>query len=285
MARQSRTARRSGAVIELTARDEALLRALCRFRVARTSQLAVLFFAEVRRDTAAERLRRLYDGGFLDVRSTERSEENLYSLGLKGREWLKERGIGTGAMPRGGVEHHLGIVEAWVGLATAVHASPACTLELFRPDWEIREHPEGRLARLVPDALVQLRGIEPVGRSDPVRFALEVDRGTERPPELQRKFRQYEELRTNSSGIFGWSELGLVLATTGEGPRRRSAVESALRDAWGSWWLLWESGEPADRILEQLPPTPLTGTPNGKGWDAALSHDVARRKTMTESGP
>src|SRR5207249_9420572 len=142
------------------------------------------------RDTAAERLRRLYDGGLLDVRSAERSEENLYSLGPKGREWLKERGIATGAMPRGGLKHHLGIVEAWVGLAGAAHASQSFSLELFRPDWEIREHPEGREARLVPDALVQLG----LGDGGPgaFRFALEVDRGTERPPELRKKVQLYE---------------------------------------------------------------------------------------------
>lgn len=285
MGRQSRITRRSGVEVKLTARDEALLRGLARFRIARTGDLLALFFAEVRRDTAAQRLRRLYDSGFLDVRSTERSEENLYSLGPQGRDWLKGKSVSVGSVPRGSLPHHLAIVKAWSGLAAATHSSPIWQLEHFRPDWEIRERAGSPGLPLVPDALVQLRRNEPGGQCGPVRFALEVDRRTERPPELQRKLRQYEELRSSPGGIFGWSELGIVLATIGTGPRRRAAVEAALREAWGSWWLLWESGEPADRVLERLSSTPLTGTPSGKGRDAALSDDVARRETMTETGP
>ena len=263
MARQSRTARRTGAVIELTARDEALLRALGRFRVARTSQLAALLFAEVRRDTAAGRLRRLYDGGLLDVRSAERSEENLYSLGVKGREWLKERGIAIGAMPRGGLKHHLGIVEAWVGLAVAAHASQSFSLELFRPDWEIREHPEGRDAQLVPDALVQLG--ERDGGPGALRFALEVDRRTERPPELRKKVQLYEALRTGPGGIYGWREMGLVVAIDGAGKRRQEAVEEILQQEWRSWWLLWREGMTAGELLNGLPGLPSRGPLAARG--------------------
>jgi DNA-binding transcriptional ArsR family regulator len=263
VARQSRTARRTGAVIDLTARDEALLRALGRFRVARTSQLAALFFAGVRRDTAAERLRRLYDAGLLDVRSAERSEENLYSLGPKGREWLKERGIATGAMPRGGLKHHLGIVEAWVELAGAAHASQSFSLELFRPDWEIREHLEGRDARLVPDALVQLGPGD--GGLGGLRFALEVDRGTERPPELRIKVQLYEALRTGPGGIYGWRELGLVVAIDGAGKRRQEAVEEILQQEWGSWWLLWNEGQPASGLLEDFDRLPSRGPLAARG--------------------
>ena len=263
MARQSRSKRRSGVVTELKPRDEALLRALGRFRIARTSQIVRILFQGVRRDTAAERLRRLYDAGYLDVRSSERSEENLYALGAAGKTWLGEHGQVAGSIPRGGLGHHLDIVEAWVALSDAAHESPLWRLELFRSDWEIREHTGSSEPLLVPDALVQLGRRD--GTREPLRFALEVDRGTERPPELRRKIQLYEQLRTGAEGLFGWKALGLIVAVDGSGLKRQSALSTILREEWGSWSLLWSEGRPAGELLGDLAGLPLEGPLAARG--------------------
>jgi len=243
-----------------------------------------LIFGQVRRDTAAERLRRLYDARYLDVRSPDRSQENLYGLGPAGRDWLKGKGVAAGAVPRGGLEHHLGVVEAWVQLAASAHAAPGWRLELFRPDWEMREHHAGASLRLVPDGLVRLSRADAEGRQEPTHFALEVDRRTERPPELRRKVGQYEELRTSSSGIFGLPDAGLVFVLEESGSRRQAAVEEILRCEWGGWWLIWDRTEPTAQLFKQLEQTPLTRSPCGKGSDQSVSPIGARRTNMVETG-
>jgi hypothetical protein len=63
--RQLRHRRRRGVAVVLTERDEEVLNALARFRLARTSDLMAYAFAGVRRDTAAVRLRRLFDARYL----------------------------------------------------------------------------------------------------------------------------------------------------------------------------------------------------------------------------
>ena len=65
--RQPRAQRRKGTEVCLTERDHDLLQALARFRAARTSDLIRLCFGNVRKDTAAARLRRLFDSGYLAV--------------------------------------------------------------------------------------------------------------------------------------------------------------------------------------------------------------------------
>ncbi len=117
MSRQPRDRRRSGVRVRLSERDQVVLDALARFRLARTSDLVCFAFPNTRRDTVACRLRRLFDAGFLDVRSGDRSEENRYVLGPAGRAWVQAHGGQPLRAPRGGVAHHLSIVRAWVDLA------------------------------------------------------------------------------------------------------------------------------------------------------------------------
>jgi hypothetical protein len=63
--RQPRHRRRRGVAVQLTERDETVLHALARFRLARTSDLCGYAFAGVRKDTVAVRLRRLFDSSRL----------------------------------------------------------------------------------------------------------------------------------------------------------------------------------------------------------------------------
>src|SRR5713226_8926124 len=104
--RQPRHCRRMGVVARLTERDETLLHALARFRVARTSDLARYAFGRARKDTAAVRLRQLFDARYLAVLPPKWGAENVYRLGPAGRRFLAGRGVELGRVPRGGLTHH-----------------------------------------------------------------------------------------------------------------------------------------------------------------------------------
>jgi len=232
--------------VQLSTRDELVLRALSRFRIARTGDLATLAFAGVRRETVNRRLRRLFDGGFLETHVGDRSEENVYSLGPAGKSWLANHGVAVGPRPRGSDAHHLAIVRAWVELAAAVHAVSNLELALVRPDWEIRERvPE---ALLVPDAVVELRLAAADAAPVCIRFALEVDCGTERPATLAAKLERYATLLGESEGLFGWRDFGLLVRLDAGGRRREANVGALLESTWPGWSVLW-TDEDALRVV------------------------------------
>jgi hypothetical protein len=220
-----------------------------------------VFFGDVRRDTAADRLRRLYDGGLLEVRSTDRAQENVYALGPKGRAWASDHGLSVPRVPRGEVSHHLGIVAAWTKLAAAAHRARDVRLARFRPDWDLRA--SRSFSGVVPDALVEF-SLAGVG----VRFAVELDRRTERPPALRAKLEAYL-----SSGITGEeaqnrSLLGLVFLTERTHARRRAVVEETVATLWPNWWTLLDLALPPEDLLARIlaaAQAPLTPSPCGKG--------------------
>ncbi len=149
------------------------------------------------------------------------------------------------------MDHHLAIVSAWVDLAVAAHATDAVTLVRVRPDWELRECPEARYAPVVPDALVELR----MGSKDDavtVRFALEVDRGTEGMTELGRKLAAYRHALASPAGLFGWREVGLGFTLVDAGPPRRAAIERLVDSSWCNWWTLWDDGQGVQATLVRL---------------------------------
>lgn len=248
--RQARTKRRGDVRVELSERDRALLRALARFRLVRTSDLVALVFGNVRRDTAAARLRRLFDAGYLDVRAHDRAEENLYSLGRAGRQFIEADGVEQGRVPRGEVSHHLAVVSVWVEIAKAAEASPELRLDLFRPDWEIRERLGERRSSVVPDALVKVTLTGPIEQG--VRFALEVDRGTEPISVLRRKLDAYEGLREGPGGLFGWKDFGMVVVTQGVATGRRQAIHRLMDEAWGSWFVVQDGDAPSGVLVHAI---------------------------------
>lgn len=249
MNRTSRATRRRGVSVQLSTRDELVLRGLSRFRIARTGDLATLAFGGVRRETVNRRLRRLFDAGFLETHVGDRSEENVYSLGPAGKLWLADRGLAVGARPRGSDAHHLAIVRAWVELAAAVHAARSLQLTLVRPDWEIRERvPE---AVLVPDALVELRLAAAPGPPVSIRFALEVDCGSERNAALRNKLERYASLLGAPGGLFGWHEFGLLVRLAAGGRRREVNVGALLESTWPGWSVLW-TDEPAFHVVQSV---------------------------------
>ena len=233
MTRISRDQRRQGMKVRLSSRDELILRGVARFRLARTSDILKLAFPNTRQDTAARRLRRLYDGGYLDVLSGDRSQENRYSLGPKGRLWAKDHSVEALKRPSGSLDHHMAVVRVWVNLTRYTH-DQNIRLDLFKPDWEIRKKASD--LSLVPDALVQLTLSGKI-----LRFAVEVDLGTEPLRTLRDKVTAYEIRRT--IGLFGWPSFGLGFALAGSGVQRRKAVVGLISAGWKGWHLVWNEDE------------------------------------------
>ena len=141
MRRQPRNVRKPGVRVRLNQRDEALLAGLARFGIARTGDLVGLVFPGTRSDTAARRLRRLFDAGYLDADFSDRSMENVYRLGPVGRRWVADRGLPETRPPRAGRDHHLATVRTWVDLARFCHEVPGASLTLCLPEWDLRSRP------------------------------------------------------------------------------------------------------------------------------------------------
>ncbi len=279
MGRQSRRERRTGVNVSLTSRDEALLRALARFRIARSSDLGRLFFPGRNRDVLAARLRRLYDARFLEVHVLDRAAENVYSLGPAGKEWL--RGVGTPirSLPRPPWLHHLGIIRTWSSVAAATRTLEGMRLARFSSEWELREGEGGQHFGIVPDALIEL-----VRDPHRVRMALEVDCGTESMDVLREKLRRYDVLRAGG-GLFGQKEFELLVALQGAGVRRERAMEGLLRTKWTGGFYVWTEGTDVAAVLGQMLKTPVTGSRSGNGREEAEVPSPAEGCSATGGGP
>jgi hypothetical protein len=259
--RQPRHRRRKGVTVQLTARDEMVLHALARFRLARTSDLVRYAFAGVRQDTAAVRIRRLFDSRHLAVLPPERGAENVYRLGPAGKQHLAGRGIEVRRVPRGGLEHHLAIVHTWV----AISGLEDIELERCLPDWELREQFSVGELHVVPDLFMLLR----LGTNHHA-IAVEVDCGTESQAVLHRKLEVYRSLWGRAPGLFGWERFGIAVACNA--PSRRLAVTSALKKAWVVPHVLWVAPESPSSALHKMFEefeTPLGASPCRKGRQEA----------------
>jgi hypothetical protein len=215
--------------VELTARDQELLRACGRFLAVRTGDLCRLFFAGVRRDTALYRLSQLRRAQFLAVTSRSRTEEHIWRLGPAGRAWLRSIGVEPGRCPRAGaLPHHTAVVAVWAALAAACHGRPGFRLRQVRPDWELRARPDARAMLVFPDLLVWIEtpaGMYPV--------AVELDRAATEPlAVLRRKLEQYALALTGPQGLYGATELTLLFALCEVGPGRARSIEQLLAAHW-----------------------------------------------------
>jgi len=260
--RQPRHRRRNGVRVHLTERDESLLLALARFRLARTSDLLDYAFQGVRRDTATVRLRRLFDTKHLAVLPPRQGTENVYRLGPAGSRFLRELGVEVGRVPRGGFDHHLGIVATWTALAGIADMG----LERCLPDWELREQFTAPDLPVIPDLFALVRYGESVHT-----VAVEVDRGTENVSVLGRKLEAYRSLWGGAPGLFGYERFGIVVASLA--PTRRASFPTTLKKAWVVPCVLWEGGESPRPVLLKLfeeMAGPLMDSPCLKGSLAAV---------------
>lgn len=198
----------------LTARDEAILAAVARFRLCRSSDLARLYFPTVSKERCAQRLRGLFQARFLDVRVEQLAEENLYSLGSAGRAWAKERGLALGRVPSGRTRHHLAIVRVWSRLAAALPGDTSIRLQRAKPDWILREA-AGRL--VVPDLLVEL-----AAGSARLTAAVEVDLGTERARAWRDKLARYAAVQADREAV-------LAVVTSGT---NRASIAAVAKQVW-----------------------------------------------------
>jgi hypothetical protein len=239
--RQLRHRRRRGVTVRLTERDGVVLHALARFRLARTSDLVAYAFAGVRRDTAAGRLRCLFDGRLLAILPPEQGEENVYRLGPAGKAHLTAEGVVTRGVPRGGLEHHLAIVETWV----AVAGLAGLELERALPDWELREQFSPTELHVVPDLFLLVR----VGEHRHA-IAVEVDRGTESLAVLNRKLEAYRSLWGQAPGLFGYDLFGVAVVC--HAPARRAQLAAALKKVWVVPHVLWTCSEEPSTALCKL---------------------------------
>jgi hypothetical protein len=258
--RIARDKRRAGVRVVLGLRDEFLLRALARMRLARTGDLLRLFFADVRRDTAATRLRRLHDAGFLQARSGGLSEQNLYQLGPEGVRWAEDRGIAAGRPPEGPVAHHLAIVSVWTRLAAELSPNQSWRLKRFEPDPELRSRFTGRCGAVVPDAAAEIASRAPDAAVS-VQIAIEVDLTTERSGELRRKLSSYDTSPYFSTSADTW--LVVVLFNAGAG--RAASVRALVERLWPGESLVCAESDWPKALLERLSQPPLIRSPGSKG--------------------
>lgn len=194
----------------LTARDFEILKAVSRYRYLQTNQIKRLLFAGNKDNQAARnRLRRLYDHGYLGriqpyVRIGEGENADIaYYLERKGHEQLEGEGVpipnyATGAQVKHQfLQHALDVSEFRLNLELALADSPIVEIERFTADFELKPdtrkligkeryalygtvaHPVTKQSYIVyPDALIILRG---KGKHADVRRLLfvEIDRSTE----------------------------------------------------------------------------------------------------------
>lgn len=249
MRRQPRTVRRTGRRLVLTPRDEAILRALARFRLARTSDLHRLLFDGVRRDTVAKRLRQLFDAGFIEVHSADRAAESTYALGSRGRRWAEGQGIACGRQPRAPWEHHLAIVRLWTEIASMLHGRSDWRLAAFRVEWELREYAARWGESIVPDSLAEIVVDGTGAREVSVRIAFEVDLATESARVLAQKLKRYRSQLLVGAGFLG-PEDGLAVVLGNASTGRARAVAQLLSDSWPAPCALWRL---EDGVVTALP--------------------------------
>jgi hypothetical protein len=241
--------------------------------------LIAVAFAELHPMTASVRIRRLFDAGYLDVRCGDRTQENIYTLGSLGQRWIEANGMQVGRVPRGAATHHLAIVRAWSALAEAVQRRPGASLELARPDWELREEFGEAGLVVVPDLFAELGAANGTGPRT-VALAVEVDLGTETLRVLDQKLLAYDTLAGSQHGLFGHRDFGLAVVLAN--PGREAALRRLIDRRWGGWWLIWTDADgPGDAVAGVLDVLaghdrpPVTTPRNGNGGAPAVSSSTS----------
>ncbi len=225
--RELRTGWARAAGLRLTERDAAILFAVGRMRVARTSDLTALFFRSV--EPARDRLRRLFTAGYLDCRAPEVAGENCYLLTRKGKDAvLADHDVDPDALvcvrELPARHAHLGLINrarVLFTLACRVDDAPF-QLATFRPEWELVRVASPAILGLLPDAIASLEARD--GRG--VHVAIEADLSTESPTIVGSKIRKYEHYRAMRQPLYGVDVSQVVVLAYGL--RRLRALARAI---------------------------------------------------------
>jgi hypothetical protein len=280
--RRARDSRDFQKKVVLTDRDRSVLRLVARFRAVETVPLLSLAFPGIRPDTATARLRRLFDGGYLDVRVGDLARPNIYALGPLGRSWAKSEGIDVRPVPRGDLTHHLGIVRVWAELALWAHQTPHIELLRVQADWELRADEPSSLG-LIPDLLAHFEY-----EDREVCLAVEVDSGCEPLDMLEGKLSRYREAWTAGGDDSGDQLVALVVLQGS--PRRRQRLSDLLNHYCPETGALLAaeslSGDLAASLAKMLPPLAASPdeAPCGKGSEAAASAAPATEASVRGGG-
>ena len=239
--RTSRQKRNRHRIVKLVSRDLDILLALAKMRLARTSDLARLFFGAI--GTAQKRLRRLFDLGLVRAVVTDLAAENRYAITKIGHRFLEEARPGEIPVwrptPRtdGRSLAHLDLLNRYrVALALGAQAL-GVNLARFVPEWELRSIDP--MARIIPDAALLL---EVHGRW--VEIALEVDTGTEPSSTLKKKVRAYNEARDAGMSVSGMHAPELLFLA--RSTRRAHAIARAISDDFPTAWVGHETSVRSD---------------------------------------
>jgi len=230
--RTSRQKRNRHQTVKLVQRDLDILLALAKMRLARTSDLARLFFGAI--GTAQKRLRRLFDLGLVRAVVTDLAAENRYAITKLGHRFLEE--VRPGEVPvwrptpraDGRSLAHLDLLNRYrVALALGAHAL-GVNLERFVPEWELRSNEP--MARIIPDAALAL-----VVHGRRVEIALEIDTGTEPSSTLKKKACAYNDARDAGVSVSGMQTPELLFLA--RSPRRAHAIARAISDYLPTAWV------------------------------------------------
>lgn len=245
--RRTRTVRGKGHPVALTPRDVDLLLLVGVCRYASSEQLAREFFPSA--DRCRRRLRDLYDAGYLAITLTSSRAPNLVSLtalALKTLTILKNDATSRIRLPGtirfAGVAHHLAIVDARLYLSALGRTNGAPIIRWGNAGGQMEKELGFERLKLEPDGLVEFEVSGGV-----LRYAIEVDCGTETSRVIASKLERYREAMTLGLA----HEIWWVVTTTA---RREHSLATLIDNAGLA---------PVSRVLPQelLTTRPLTMPP------------------------
>src|SRR6266542_183754 len=220
--------------VRITERDRWILEGLGKMRFLTTSQLAKLYFADSRW-SANKRLRKLLDGGLINVWVRSLSQDNIYSLSRKGLEAFTEQQADLNSavgIPReldGNLDHLLAINDVRVALAGGL-AVIGGEIRWWKSDWELRT--SGR-EKIVPDALFMIRWDNNKEQS----YAVELDNQTKSPRNFLKKIVGYASSKYRRDDIHGLADvIVLVVGTDSKWLERYRSASGATGISMSIWF-------------------------------------------------
>jgi DNA-binding PadR family transcriptional regulator len=254
--------------MRLTRRDRQVLGAVADYRILRREQIQQLFFPS--RNTANERLKRLYQHGFLDrhwlpVVLGQGMGQAMYTLTEQGRQLVaQQRGVEPKDIPRRPVRqrsslflaHVLDVNQVRIVFTLATHRL-RYTVEQWVTEKDLRSRMVGaqivpstgnqRARRVLPDAYFILR----LGDRR-ASFCLEMDRATETRRRWKHKVQAYLAYVQSGAYTRQFQARSLRILTITQGAKRLAHLKQATEQV-GDTSLFWFG-----QLAQLTPKTVLT---------------------------